>query len=161
MIKRSQLFSEDSDAYIHRFEFALICAKLEQQPNQIQLVQVPIASGKSFLAVLLAQIFPSSAIVVPSKYQRLQLCRLTRINPKIQTVLTMQQALQNIDKFEQFIIDDADDCILNHGTYKDLSRIDSPLRIFYHLFAKKTIMITSSKDKTFLNAMKDLGYLND
>lgn len=73
----------------------------------------------------------------------------------------MKEALQKIDQFDQFIIDDADECIINHGTYLDISRIDSRLQVFYHLFAKKTIMITSRKDKTFLNAMKDLGYLTD
>ena len=54
MIQQSQSFSEKSYTYIHRPEFALICAQLEKRMTSIQLVLVPIASGKSHLAMFLA-----------------------------------------------------------------------------------------------------------
>lgn len=82
MIQRSQSFSEKSYTYIHRPEFALICTKLEQQATLIQLVLVPIASGKSHLALFLSKMYPSSAIVVPSDHQRMQFYQLTLIDPK-------------------------------------------------------------------------------
>lgn len=71
----------------------------------------------------------------------------------------MKEALSQQDKFDEFVIDDADDCILNHGT--DLvGPFESPtLRCFTQLLRKKTFLITSATDFVFYDAMNRLGYL--
>ena len=71
----------------------------------------------------------------------------------------MKEALEKEDQFDSFVIDDAEDCILNHGI--DLVDQDGipKLRCFTQLLKKKTFLITSSTDSTFLKAMHDLNYI--
>ena len=73
----------------------------------------------------------------------------------------MAEALMQQDKFDEFVIDDAEVCILNHGTYKDESFETSHLKCFYQILdKKKTFLITSSIDNSFEKVIKDLGYIH-
>ena len=128
---------------------------------QTEFIRVPPGSGKTFLALLIHNIFTKNgAIVVPQEHNKLQFKNLTLVDASV-PVLTMAEALMQQDKFDEFVIDDAEDCILNHGIYKDESFESSHLKCFYQIMdKKKTVLITSSIDNSLEKAIKDLGYIH-
>ena len=160
MVEASIAFSKESLSYIHRNAFAMICTSIQITKKRVEFIKVPAGSGKSFLALLLHKIFTKNgAIVVPQEHNKLQFKNLTLVDSSV-PVLTMAEALQQQDQFDEFVIDDAEVCILNHGTYKDLNDNTPPLKCFYQILDKKqTFLITSSEDEKFIKVLVDLKFV--
>jgi hypothetical protein len=54
----------------------------------------------------------------------------------------MQQALLKYEQFDVFVVDEADDCILEHGAVIDLHK--GQYIGFWDLMEKKTILLTAT-----------------
>ena len=73
----------------------------------------------------------------------------------------MQQALQRQDEFNSFVFDDAEICIMNHGTFKDRQDPRSPLLYFDQILNhKQSYLITSSSDNKFYKVLEELYQIN-
>ena len=73
--------------------------------------------------------------------------------------MTMEEALASKIDFYNYIFDDAEDCILNHGIHLDSDT--NKLFGFWKLLQRnRSFLITSTEDKGFYKALNELKFLS-
>ena len=108
-----------------------------------------MGSGKSYIAAIISNFFLKKkqrvAIVVPQTFLVSQMNRMLGSLRHSIKVMTMQSALFKSKDYDVFIIDEADQCLLELG-----STIDSANSIvfgYWDLLTKRSILLTATISK--------------
>lgn len=116
---------------------------------------IPPGGGKSYICLKLALYYHNqgkkTAIVTSKKYLKTQLMFMMGDLRQMIDVKTMTEVILCSKDYDQLIIDEADDCILNYGSVFDTER--KVLNGFWDVLETPSILITATMDRNIEDIM--------
>ena len=140
---------EQIDKFLTNHFQSFAAAKIVAAERKITVASIPSGSGKTYVAALLAKYYQKKgqkvAIVTTEEFLVSQMERMLGQFRFDVDILTMEQALLRYEQYEVMILDEADSCVIEHGSAIDPIK----MRIigFWDLMEKKTILLSATLGK--------------
>ena len=126
-----------------------MAAKIIKNEHRVTVAKLRMGSGKSFIAAIIANYYRKKekrvAIVVPQTFLVSQMNKMLGSLRHSIKVMTMQSTLFKSKDYDVFIIDEADQCILELGSTIDTAK--SMVFGYWDLLTKRSILLTATISK--------------
>ena len=140
---------EQIDKFLINYFQSFAAAKIAAADRKITVASIPSGSGKTYIAALLAKYYQKEgkkvAIVTTEEFLVSQMKQMLGLFSYNVDILTMEQALLNYEQYDVMILDEADSCVIEHGSAIDPTK----MRIigFWDLMERKTILLSATLGK--------------
>ena len=144
------------DKFLVNYFQCYAATKIVAADKKTTVASIPTGSGKTYIAALLAKHYISKglkvAIVTSEEFLVKQMSRMLGQFRFDVDILTMKSALCHYEKYDVMILDEADECVLEHGStiHPEKMRIIG----FWDLMEKKTILLTATLGHDLSDVLK-------
>ena len=140
-----ELYEQIDKFLINHFQ-CFAAAKIVAADRKTTVASIPSGSGKTYVAALLAKFYQKKgqkvAIVTTEEFLVTQMKRMLGQYRFDVDILTMEKALCHYEQYDVMILDEADSCVIDHGSTIDPDK----MRIigFWDLMERKTILLSAT-----------------